>query len=86
MYLCNVGTGIWQYSYTFHIANFAEVSTGEMVLCGQKILEIMCADGLCLLLPSYCTVSPAEHYCTVRIANRRKVLGFPSFSMEGQAL
>lgn len=51
MYLCNVGMGIWQYSYTFHIANFAEVSTGEMVLCGQKILEIMCADGLCLVLP-----------------------------------
>lgn len=86
MYLYNVSLGVRQFSYTFHIANFAEVSTDEMVLYGQKVLEIMCADGLCLVLPSYCTVSPKEQCCTARTANRRKLLRFPSFSMKGQAL
>lgn len=82
MYLCSVGMGMWQYSYAFHITSFPEVSTSEMVLHGQKVLEIRYADGLCLVLSSYCTVSPVKDYCLARITNRRKVLHFPSFSTE----
>lgn len=85
MHLYNVGMGIWQYIYTFHITNFAKVSSGEMILHGQKVLGIMCAHGLCLVLSSFCTVSPVEHYCTTRLKTR-KFLGFFFFSMEGPAL
>lgn len=53
MYLYNVGMGIWRYLYTFHITNFAKVSSGEMGLHGQKVLGIMCAHGLCLVLSSF---------------------------------
>ena len=75
MYLYNVGMGVWQYSYTFHIANFAEVSTGEMVFCGQKVLEIMIADGLCLVLSSYCTVSH-EALWNSEDCKQENVIGF----------
>lgn len=83
MYLYNVGIGMWQYSYSSHFTSSAEVSTSETVLHGQKVSEIRYADGLCLVLSSYCTVSPMKDYCPARITNRRKLLGFPSFSMKG---
>lgn len=77
MYLYNVGMGIWQYSYTFHVTNFAEGSTGEMVLYGQKVLEIMCAwwavSGFILLL--YCLSHGALLHSDD--CKQEKFIGFP---------